>query len=369
MKHFANSRRLPFWPVILLVVLAVVAYVIFRDKPEKVTEPPAVLTVSLTRAVQVDWPVMVDASGGIEPWQEAVIGARVGGLRLDEVRVDVGDKVKKGDLLARFDDATVRAAIAQQRAAVAQARASLTEAQSNAKRAETLRDTGALSEQDILNFTTGALTAQATLEAAQAQLNAQELQLAFTRVTAPDDGVISSRSATLGSVAAQGVELFRMVRQNRLEWRAELTGTQLVQVKPGDKAVFTLPDGSQGMGKVRQLAPVLNDQTRTAIAYVDLDKDTPQARAGMYVSGQITLASRSALAVPQASVIRRDGFEYIFTLTPERTVQQVKIVSGRRQGDKLEVLSGLDVGQELVGKGAGFLNDGDKVRVVEEGQP
>ncbi|MBM3617115.1 MAG: efflux RND transporter periplasmic adaptor subunit [Alphaproteobacteria bacterium] len=363
MKRF----RIPIIPVILLViVLAVVIAIASRDKPDENAEPAAALTVSLVKAQGIDWPETIEASGAIEPWQEAIIGAEVGGLRLSDVLVDVGEKVKKGQVLARFDEATTRANIAQQRASVAQAQAALAEAEANAKRAETLRDTGALSEQEILNFTTQATTARAQLEAARAQLDVSDLQLTYTRVVAPDDGVISARTATVGSVAAVGTELFRMVRQSRLEWRAELTGTQLTRVQPGYEAKFTLPDGTEGKGKVRQLAPVLNDRTRTAIAYVDIDKDAKSARAGMFVTGRIETGSTKGVAVPQGAVVRRDGYEYIFKVTAEGKVEQHKVATGRREGDLLEIREGLATGDAIVGKGAGFLNDGDKVDVVEE---
>ncbi len=134
----------------------------------------------------------------------------------------------------------------------------------------------------------------AQLESAQARLHSQKLALDYTRVVAPDDGVISSRKATLGMVAAPGTELFRLVRQNRLDWRAELSRPQLAQVHIGDVASVQLVDGTTAHGKVRQVAPVLDENTRIGIAYVELDRTddvstSTTARAGMYGSGTITL--------------------------------------------------------------------------------
>lgn len=361
------KRRFPIFPAIItFVVLAIILAIVLRPDGDDDFAPAAALTVSLVKAEAIDWPETLEASGAVEAWQEATIGAEIGGLRLSEVLAEVGDTVKKGQVLARFDELTTRAAIAQQRASVAQAQAALAEAEANASRAETLRETGALSEQDILNFTTRAVTARAQLEAAKAQLDVNELQLGYTRVIAPDDGVISSRTATLGSVAGVGTELFRMLRQGRLEWRAELTGTQLTRIRVGDEVSFILPDGAEGKGKVRQLAPTLNDRTRTAIAYVDIDKNTKGARAGMFVTGRIKLENKSGIAVPPTSIVRRDGFEYVFKVTPEGKTEQHKITTGRREGGLVEVTEGLAAGEEIVGKGAGFLNDADTVYVVKE---
>jgi HlyD family secretion protein len=326
---------------------------------------PIALTVQVINPARVQWPEVVKASGGIAAWQEAIVGAEVNGLRLIELYADVGDIVQKGQLLARFDDASVRAQLAQQQAAVAEARATLSEAEANAARADKMRQNGALSEQNIVQYLTRASTAKAQLESAEARLKSQQLALDYTRVLAPDDGVISSRQATLGMVASPGAEMFRLVRQNRLEWRAELTAAQLARVKVGDAAMVELADGSSAAGHVRQLAPVLDAASRTGLAYVELDRDSDShARAGMYGSGTIALGQSPALVVPSSALALRDGYEYLFVLGPENRVQQVKVGVGRRIGDSVEITSGVGPEQAVVASGAAFLNDADTVRVV-----
>jgi RND family efflux transporter MFP subunit len=326
---------------------------------------PIALTVQVVNPARVEWPELVRASGGITAWQEAIVGAEVNGLRLVELDVDVGDSVAKGQLLARFDDASTRAQLAQQQAAVAEARANVTEAQANAARAQRMRQNGALSEQNIVQYLTRASTAQAQLESAEARLTSQQLALDYTRVLAPDDGVISARQATLGMVAGPGTELFRLVRQHRLDWRAELTAAQLARVQIGDAATVQLADGSSVSGHVRQLAPVLDAASRTGIAYVELDHDSDShARAGMYGSGTIALGESPALVVPSGAVALRDGYEYLFVLGPENRVEQVKVAVGRRIGDAVEITSGVSPQQQVVASGAAFLNDADTVRVV-----
>jgi HlyD family secretion protein len=330
---------------------------------------PSALTVSVVRPERVEWPEVVQASGSIAAWQEAIVGAEVSGLRLTELLVDIGDVVTKGQLLARFDDATVRAMVEQQQAAVAEAEANVAEARANAQRAERLGKTGALSEQDITQYVTRDRTAQAQLESARARLHSQRLALDYTRVVAPDDGIISGRKATLGSVAAPGTELFRLVRQNRLEWRAELSGVQLAQVQVGDAASVQLVDGTTAHGAVRQVAPVLDENTRIGIAYVEIDRPalgvvTSSARAGMYGSGTITLGQRSALTVPSGAIVLRDGHEYVFVLGTDGRVALTKVSIGRRNGNEVEISDGLSGDQQIVAAGAGFLNDADHVRVV-----
>jgi RND family efflux transporter MFP subunit len=372
MTAVLKSRWL--WLGVLLVTVLVASAIGLRSKGaagamgqsgKPTVTVPIALTVSVVTPQVEEWPDVVQASGSITAWQEAIVGAEVSGLRLVEVDVDVGDEVTKGQLLARFDDATMRAVLAQQQAAVAEAKANVAEAQANALRAERMGKSGALSEQDITQYVTRGRTASAQLESAEARLHSQQLALEYTRVVAPDDGVISARQATLGMVAGPGTELFRLVRQKRLEWRAELSGAQLAQVNVGDAASLTLPDGTTAVGKVRQVAPVLDAASRIGIAFVELDRDTPSsARAGMYASGAITLGQRTALTVPSSAVVLRDGHEYVFLLGQDDRVQQTKITVGRRVGDGIEISAGLGPDQQIVASGAAFLNDADMVRVV-----
>ena len=153
--------------------------------------------------------------------------------------------------------------------------------------------------------------------------------------------------------------------QGRLEWRPELTATQLAQVHPGMRVHLTLPDGGSVQGKVRQLGPAMDATTRLGLAYVDLPA-APQVLAGMYLSGTLESARRSALTVPAESVVVRDGRSYVLRLDGQRC-RLTAVTVGRRQGRDAEIVSGLKPGDQVVVQGAGFLNDNDLVRVVGEG--
>jgi RND family efflux transporter MFP subunit len=368
-----QRKALIYVPLIAIVVIgSVLGSLTLRARsvvPDDTPEPlaDAALTVTLTQPKPMQWPELIRANGDIAAWQEAVVSAEVAGLKLAEVLVDVGDQVKKGQVLARFDAATQRASVAQSQAAVAEAQALLTEAQSNADRALRLRDSAAISEQDLIQASTRAHAAQAQLESAKARQHAAELLLQYTEVVAPDDGVISSRTAMLGIVTNPGAELFRLVRQNRLEWRAELTGAQLAHVRVGLSATIVLPDGSTVTGSVRQLSPVLSAATRTGIAYVELDDDgAGKARAGMYAAGTIEVGETDGIELPSSAVIQRDGHDYVFVMVDRSQVQLTKVDVGRRRGGAVEIVSGVAPTDNVVASGGAFLNDGDRVRVVEE---
>jgi len=339
-----------------------------KEKTEggKATAKPA-LTVATTTPQKAKLPVVLAANGNLVAWQEASVGAEVPGLRIEEVRVNVGDSVKQGDVLATFNADAVRADVAQARANVAQAEASAAEAEGNAQRARRLQGTGALSTVETQQLLTGEKTAHAKVLAAQAALQAQEVRLSQTTLRAPDDGIISARGATVGAVVGAGTELFRLIRKGRLEWRAEVTSVELARLAVGTPAKIIAASGAELEGRVRMIGPTVDAQNRNALVYVDV-KPVPgpaagSARAGMFARGEFDLGSVEMVTVPQASVVVREGFSYVFRVGPDNRVSMVKIQAGRMAGDRLEVLAGLPADAAIVANGAGFLNDGDLVRV------
>ena len=354
---------------LLLLILAACG----RDADEKKNAPatPA-LTVTTAQPSTATLPLRLGANGNVAAWQEAIIGSESGGLRLTDVKVNVGDVVEKGDVLAVFSADTVNADVAQARAALKEAQANAAEAAANAKRGEALRASGAMSEQQVAQYVTAANTAAARVAAARATLTQQQLRLKYTTVVAPDSGVISARSATVGAVVGVGTELFRLIRQGRLEWRAEVTAADIGRIKPGTRAVVKAANGAEVSGKVRMVAPTVDPQSRTALVYVDLPPamraDAP-LKAGMFAGGQFELGESSALTVPQQAIAVRDGFNYVFRLNPDNRVSQLKIDTGRRLGERIEVVKGLAPDAQIVVSGAGFLNDGDLVRNASSPQP
>jgi RND family efflux transporter MFP subunit len=339
-----------------------------KKKPAAATGKPA-LTVTTTVPQRAMLPVMLAANGNLAAWQEASVGTESGGLRVAEVLVNVGDRVTQGQVLARFASDTARAEAAQAQASVAEAEANAAEAANNAQRARTLRETGALSASQINQYLTAETTAQARVAAARALLNAQQVRLNQTTVKAPDDGVISARSATVGAVVANGAELFRLIRKGRLEWRAEVTSTELGRITPGTTALVTAASGARLEGRVRTIAPTVDAQNRTALVYVDV-KPLPgpaagSARAGMFARGEFDLGAVPTLTVPQQALVVREGFGYVFLVNPDQRVSQVKVQTGRIVGDRIEVQSGLAADARIVASGAGFLNDGDLVRLAD----
>ena len=325
-------------------------------------KPSMTVTVATPGTDQLS--LQLQANGNIAAWQEASVGAEVAGLRLASVNVNIGDTVRKGQVLATFARQTSEAESLQGKAAVMQAEAAHENARADAERARSIQDTGALSASQIAQYLTQEKVTRAQWEAAKAAYAASQVRLSNTQVLAPDDGVISARSATVGAVAGAGQELFRLVRQSRMEWRAEVTPAEVGRIKPGQLVEVTAASGAQVKGTVRAIAPIADPQTRNVLVFADLPRHN-DLKAGTFARGQFLLGQSQALTVPAQSIVVRDGHNYVFVIGADSKASQRKVETGRRVGERVELLAGLKAEEAVAVQGAGFLNEGDLVKVVK----
>lgn len=331
------------------------------DTGDATAQAASSLTVRAVKPQTLTWPRQLTANGALAAWQEAVISAETGALRIATIEADVGTWARKGQVLATLARDSLLADRARLQAQVTEAQANLDKAASDVARARQVGDSGGLSAQQIESYRVTQRTAQATLASARAQLRSVEIQLGQTSVRAVDDGVVSSRSALLGKVVSAGEELFRMVRQGRIEWQAELDAQQLAQVQAGQVARVTLPDGQTVEGTVRLVAPTLDGNTSRGIAYVQLPARSA-ARAGMYGSGMIETGSAEMMTLPDSAVVLRDGKSYVFLIQSGNKVKQQVVTAGQRRDGRIAV-EGLTANAEVVETGGAFLSDGVTVRV------
>ncbi|WP_406869906.1 MULTISPECIES: efflux RND transporter periplasmic adaptor subunit [Rhizobium] len=336
----------------------------FRGAAAEQAAAPA-LTVSLTAPEQRDWPETVPASGWLKPWQEAVIASETSGLRITDVLVDVGSVVTKGQTLVRLSQESVLADLRKQEAAVETAKASLAKAKANADRARQLQPSGALSDEKIVEYLADEQTAEATLKSEEAALDSEKIKLAQTTVAAVDDGLITSRSADLGAVVSAGTELFRMVRQQRIEWQAEVSARYLPRISEGLRVKINGPDNEFIEGKVRLVGPSVSTDTSRTIVYVALPADA-RPRTGLYVTGNIELQTSPALTVPETAIVFRDGISYVFTAAADQRVQRVRVETGRRNNGEVEIVSGIERSAKVVTSGGAFLSNNDLVKIAEK---
>ena len=323
--------------------------------------PKSALKVSIVKAQPQLLQRQISASGSIAPRDEVLLGVELSGQRVEKVWVEVGEQVKAGQVLLSLDARTLAAELAQTRAQLKQAQAALTVAEADARRGAELRKRGLVSERDTDQTTANLINAQAGVGVAQASLDAAELRHSFATLKASSDGVISMRNVQAGQVVMPGAELFRMIKDSALEWRAELNEEQFLQVELG-AVVAVRTDAAAIQGKVRAMDAGLRAQSRTGVIYVDLPADA-KLRAGLFAQGEIKLDEKQAMVIPASALVRRDGFNYVFVVN-EGVATQTRVQIGQSELDKVEILSGLPEAAGIVEQGAGFLTDGDRVEVV-----
>ncbi len=326
----------------------------------------AALAVQLSQVVMAPITRSVSVSGAVAPWQEMQLGVELSGLRIAEIKVEVGDRVQRGDVLVTLDARTLESELQVAAAALVEARAGVLLARTQLDRGDSLLAQKLISAADHDQLRAALVQATARAETTAAQSDAARLRRDFATLRAPHDGVIATRSAEPGAVVMGGAQLLTLIRDGRLEWRAELSEADLIAVSVGDVVEVRDREGALVSGRVRAVSPALAAETRTGTVHADLPAPG-KLRAGMFAQGRILLDEVEALTVPIAALVRRDGYAYVFTLKGPDRVERRRVEPGRIDGDRVEVRSGLQAGERVVSRGGAFLSDGDRVRVSNGG--
>lgn len=330
-------------------------------KDEK-APPKAALTVSIAPVAAQPLARTVEASGSVEAWEMVPVGSETGGLTATAVYVDEGSYVRQGQVLVKLNDAVLTSQLRQQDAAVASAKATLAQAEANLGRARELRQKGYLAQAALDARIAEQRTAQAQVQAAQAARAETATRRSQTEVRAPVAGLIASRSVVKGQIVPAGQELFRLVRDGRLELSAQVPEQQIRLIRPGMPATVN-GEGATSAGIVRIVTPQIDPQTRVGLARISLAAGSG-LKPGMFARASIATGAQPALTVPQNSVVFREDKPGVYVLDPTSHVRFRAVQTGARVGDRVEIVAGLNGGERVVIQGAGFLADGDLVRVA-----
>jgi len=333
-------------------------------KQDRSEQAPSAQAVSVVPAQLQTLSRSVPASGPVAAWEEMQLGVELSGLRVTRLLVDVGQPVQAGELLLALDHRSLDSDLAQATAALRQAEAGAELARSKYTRGQSLVDGHYISAMALDELRAARTQAEAQLGTARAVRDAAALRRSYAELRAPDAGLISKRLVQPGQVVGAGGELLRLIRQGRLEWRAELAEAELGRVKPGDRIQLTTRDGKAVIGQVRAVSPGVDASTRTGTVYADLP-DPQGLQPGTYLQGRIDTGIGQGLTVPAATVVQRDGHPNVFTVDAKGIARRVRIRTGGIANGQVEVLEGLKAGDAVVEQGAGFLGDGDSVRIVE----
>lgn len=331
------------------------------------------------------------ATGSIRAVEEIYVQPQVEGLSIKSLEADVGDMVEAGAVLARLSDDTLllqksqfeanraraEAALAQYRAQLADAKINADEAERQRVRAEALGGNGTFSRSQVEQATTSAASAKAKVQSTEhaiaiaeadikvvdTQIADTALKLARTDVKTPVGGVVSARNAKVGAIASgSGQPLFTVIREGRVELVADVSESDILKIKTGQKAQIAIAGGVEKLsGTVRLVAPTIDPQTRLGSVHVSIDDD--RARAGMYASAEIIVQQTEGVALPLSAVTtNRSGSSA--RKVENGVVEQVEIKTGIQDGAFIQVTSGLQADDLVVAKAGAFVRDGDRITPV-----
>lgn len=354
-------------------------------------KPVAAPAITVSKVTVEDFVETAAVSGSLVPREEILVSPEVDGLRVLELLADEGDKVKKGQVLARLvaeqldaqlaqNDANLAratAAIAQARSQIVQAEAQSKEAEAQLERAVPLKQSGYLSGSTYDQRESAARTTAAQLVAARdglkaaiaekEQVEAQRRELLWRRsntdVTSPEDGIISRRTARIGGMtSANGEPMFRIIENGQIELDGEIVETELKNVKVGQKAIVTVPQIGDFEGKVRLVSPEVDKSTRLGRVKIFLGVN-PALRIGTYARARIETATSRGLAVPSSAVAFDHDLASV-QVVKDNKVHKRMVKTGLVANDLIEIKDGVEEGDLAVTRAGTFLRDGDVVRPI-----
>ncbi|TGQ42081.1 efflux RND transporter periplasmic adaptor subunit [Mesorhizobium sp. M00.F.Ca.ET.216.01.1.1] len=351
--------------IVLAAVAALKAYGRNTAEPAVQAAAPvqASLTVSVEKVRSEAIASSVSATGTVAAWQEGTIGAEASGLQLTEVLVAEGDHVQAGQIVARLNASLLKAQLAEQKAAIIEARATLEGAESAAARAVKLLESKAVSAEAAEEKVTAVKTDRAQVEQAEAAAQRLQAELDQATVRAPFDGVVSSRPAVAGSIVQVGTELMKIIRDGRLEVGVLVPEKDLPKISVGQAATVVDASSHTTQGKISSIAQTVNSTTRLATVYVSLGVDSG-LKPGMFARVSIATTASQQLSVAEAALVWRDGKPAVFVVDEAGKVNARSVVTGARQNGRVAIESGLSEGNSVVVAGAGFLSDGNLVRIA-----
>ncbi|WP_245454073.1 efflux RND transporter periplasmic adaptor subunit [Aquabacter cavernae] len=351
------------------------------------------LAVSVTHPVRREMSDTLLVTGSLLPREEIQVGPEIEGYRLVELLAEAGDRVEKGQVLARLsrdmldvqlaqntaNAAKARAAIAQQKANLDQTLAQEAEALTAVDRTRQLRKTGVSSQEQLDERERAVKVATAQVAAAREMLAAAEadstlvaaqraeieLRLARTDIKAPEAGVVLARHARIGAIvlSTRSDPLFTIARDGAVDLDAQVPEASMARLKVGQKVQVTPAGFTQPVdGTVRLIAAQVDKSTRLGEVKVALAAD-PELRPGTYGRGLVELGRRDALTVPLSAVMFDGDGAYVMVVE-DAIVRERRVGAGLKGQGVVEVTGGLKPQDVVVVRAGGFLRDGDRVRPV-----
>jgi len=375
----AEAPDLPWWRqpqrlmlgavvagVTVIVVIITLRMVAGHSGAQKASDTLPLVSVKAPGRSTIN--TAVNFTGGIVARYDMPIGVEGEGGRIVAVLAESGDRVRKGQVLARVEPTVVTAQVASLRAAFDQTRAEAALAEAEYQRAAAVVESvGALSREELDKRRSVVATTAARVKAAEAQLAEAEARLLRTEIRAPDDGLVLTRSVEVGQTAMAGAApLFRLARGGDIEMRAQASEQDLPQIKLGQPvSVYLTGIAAPFIGKVRLVSAIIDPLTRLGEVRVSLPA-SPELRPGAFARGEVSIGSESFPIVPQTAVLTDGAVNFVYIVGTDHRVVRRPVKIGGTQPRGIIISDGL-VGTERVVTSAGaFLHEGEQVNLVAE---
>jgi HlyD family secretion protein len=350
--------------IALLAVLAAVRYTRQSSAPSQ-GAAGAVPLVSARAAGLTSVTARVSFTGAIYARYDLPIGTDGETGRITAVYVEAGERVRKGQVLARLDDSILKPQVVRLAASLDEARANAELAQAEYARAEAVRSAGALSAEDIQKRRAAAATAAAEVKVAAAQLEEYQARLSHSEVRAPADGIVLTRSAEVGQIATPGgTALFRLAKSGEMEMRGQVAEQDMPSLRTGQPAVIHLTGIDKPFpGRVRLLGAIIDPQTRLGEIRVALDSD-PDLRPGAFARGEVVVGRGQRPVLPQTAVLSDEQGAFVYVVDANHEIERRAVEVTDTTSAGVVIGRGLTGREEVVMTAAAFLRPGERVAIA-----
>lgn len=326
----------------------------------------AFVATAETRSV----PMRIRASGSVEPLRRVKPGTKLLG-RIEAVPVREGDRVERGQVLARLESRDLEAARQQAEAALAMAFAQLANARVHHERMEDLHGRGSVTDKAREDAATGFEVAQAAVTQAEANLAAARVNLGYATVASPISGWVVAKRVEAGDMTAPGAPLFTIEDLSRVKIEVDVPEAEVTGLAEGGHATVEIL-GRRAAATIDRIVPAGDPASRTFAVQILLDNPDGALKSGMFARVSFEHGERRALLVPASAVVRRGQLEGLFVVADDGRARLRWVKTGRMEGtgegeaegDTLEILSGLEDGERYVVAPPAGLVDGAAVEVA-----
>ncbi|MBE9490779.1 MAG: efflux RND transporter periplasmic adaptor subunit [Bacteroidetes bacterium] len=352
---------------IAFLILSILVSSCGSDEKKIVKDNTNPIVVKVSSVSQDNNNPFLTASGKIEAVKSANLSTRVMGF-VNKIHVNVGDKVKKGQLLLSINNADLEAKLAQVNASITEATAAYQNSEKDYNRFTALFKDNSASQKELDDITAHYNIAKARLEAANQMKNEVDAQFSYVNIRAPFNGVITNKFIDAGNMANPGMPLLEVESPNNFQVRALIPESEISKIKSGTNvSVLVKSLGETVNGKVSEVSTSAKNTGGQYLVKVALEKTDANILSGMFSTVQFPIEknveSASMILIPQSAIVTHGSLKGVYTVSEQNTALLRWLRLGKSYGDKVEVLSGLNIDENYIVSAESKLNNGTKVLV------